>query len=486
MFLHLVFLVALLNFGQSQNQCVREIRLLKNDLQVELRDVVTDAITDSSVSREDVQELVEDKATKEDVQALNHSVAAGNQLTMDTLAANQNATIEGLDQLVRDKATKEDFQSLKSGNQLMMDTLLASVANQNITRDELVGLLSDKATNICQAVNSLNFSVATGNEHIMKTLWQIKESQDGIINATTLNSGFEADQCVTRDEVRDVIRTEVESVVRTEVQSIVQREVQSIVRAEMQSLTRLVAEIQNNTDRLLQQTLTYTCNGTPGWRRVTFIDMTDTSYNCPPGLNLTSYSKRTCGRAHSHYRGCSSTTFSVGGSEYSRVCGRIRGYQVGSSLAFRGYNTNPQSLNNLYVDGVSLTHGPDDGRQHIWTFAAGLTEAKIPALETPQVCPCDDRSTSAPPPFVGEDYFCESGLNRAWTRSFHGVFFPDDPLWDGEGCTSNSTCCQFNNPPWFTNNLPNSTTDDIELRLCLVNQITYSDVLLELIELYIQ
>ena len=42
----------------------------------------------------------------------------------------------------------------------------------------------------------------------------------------------------------------------------------------------------------------YTCNGTPGWRRVAFINMTDTSYNCPTGLNLTSYSKRTCGRSH--------------------------------------------------------------------------------------------------------------------------------------------------------------------------------------------
>ena len=39
----------------------------------------------------------------------------------------------------------------------------------------------------------------------------------------------------------------------------------------------------------------YTCNGTPGWRRVAFVNVTDTSYNCPTGLNLTSYSKRTCG-----------------------------------------------------------------------------------------------------------------------------------------------------------------------------------------------
>ena len=317
---------------------------------------------------------------------------------------------------------------------------------------------------------------------------QFGESQNGARNPTTLNNSslslILGDQCVTRDEVRDVIRSEVESVVRTEVQSIVQTVVQTIVRAEMQSLTRLVAEIQNYTDQLLQQTQTYTCNGTPGWKRVVFIDMTDTSYDCPPGLRLTSYSKRTCGRAHTISRDCSSTIFNIGGSEYSRVCGRIRGYQLGSPLSFLGYNTYSQSLNNQYVDGVSLTHGPDGGRQHIWTFAAGLTEENYSYQR--HLCPCD-RSTLDSPPFVGHDYFCESGTNRLWTvNAFHGEFFPDDPLWDGEGCSSSSTCCQFNNPPWFTKNLPTSTTDDIELRLCLYNDSPNSDVPLQIIELYIQ
>ena len=40
------------------------------------------------------------------------------------------------------------------------------------------------------------------------------------------------------------------------------------------------------------------------------------------------------------------------------------------------------------------------------------------------------------------------------------------PLWDGAGCGPNSTCCAFNNPPWFHRELPESTTDDIEMRLC--------------------
>ena len=63
------------------------------------------------------------------------------------------------------------------------------------------------------------------------------------------------------------------------------------------------------------------CGG-PGWRKVAFIDMTDTSQNCPQGLTLTGYSKRSCGRTHTNSLACSSVSFPVGGGQYSRVCGR--------------------------------------------------------------------------------------------------------------------------------------------------------------------
>ena len=200
------------------------------------------------------------------------------------------------------------------------------------------------------SLNTLNVSVVDGNRHIIETLAKIVDSQDEIKNATTLNNITQAEQCVTTDEVRDIIRADVASVVQTEVQATIRREVaaivhtevQSVVQAEIRLLTRqIISEIQTNTAQLLLAlTLStqefYNCNGKPGWRRVVFINMTDTSYNCPPGLNLTSYSKRTCGRAHSVGQDCSSTTFSVRGFEYSQVCGRIRGYQVGATLAFLG------------------------------------------------------------------------------------------------------------------------------------------------------
>ena len=161
------------------------------------------------------------------------------------------------------------------------------------------------------------------------------------------------------------------------------------------------------------------------------------------------------------------------------MCGRIRGYQFGSTSAF--FN---QGINSYYTDGVSLTHGGVGGRQHIWTFAAGASE--VTTRFPNQGCPCDTAPSSIVPAFVGNDYFCESGLHSEWSNSYFGMLFPDDVLWDGQNCTSTSTCCQFNNPPWFTKNLTSATTDDIELRICTSGTPAGDDVPIELIELYVQ
>ena len=223
---------------------------------------------------------------------------------------------------------------------------------------------------------------------------------------------------------------------------------------------------------------THSCNGTPGWRRVAFFNMTDPGYSCPNGLNLTSYSKRTCRRSHTGI-GCSSTTFSVGGLPYSQMCGRIRGYQFGATSAFYCYS---EGIDSYYVDGISLTHGGAGRRQHIWTFAAGVTE--VSSSYPTSDCPCDTGNYNRVPAFVGNNYFCESGFHSSW--SFQFVLFPNDVLWDGQNCTSTSTCCQLNNPPWFTKHLPNATTDDIDLRICTSSGPGYGCVPIEFIELYVQ
>ena len=80
-----------------------------------------------------------------------------------------------------------------------------------------------------------------------------------------------------------------------------------------------IHQLVNETVYDIAASYLHTCNGTPGWKRIAFINMADTSYSCPTGLSLTSYSKRTCGRSHLGGVGCSSTTFDVGGLPYSQV-----------------------------------------------------------------------------------------------------------------------------------------------------------------------
>ena len=323
---------------------------------------------------------------------------------------------------------------------------------------------------------------------------------------TTLNNSslslILGDQCVTRDEVRDVIRAEVESVVQSQVQSLVDyvAEVQHNITTLLLNAINLGSEnnpaasctnipqsrpsgaywIQGTNGPASQQycDMTRTCCGrTGGWMRVANLDMKDTIQQCPSGFRLLTSPRRSCGRPGP--AGCVSTTFPVHGVEYSIVCGKIIGYQVGSPDAFYQYHRHRQTtIDETYVDGVSLTHG-SSARKHIWTFAAAYDETRSDTT----VCPCtrpDLTYTGAVPPFIGQDYFCETGSR------YNARFYSKDPLWDGQGCGAQSTCCSFNNPPWFCKELSQPTRNDIELRLCGNEGTSNEDTPLEVVEIYIQ
>ncbi len=86
-------------------------------------------------------------------------------------------------------------------------------------------------------------------------------------------------------------------------------------------------------------------------------------------------------------------------------------------------------------------------------------------------------------PFVGNDYFCESGATN--TLSFD-TFYHDDPLWDGKQCGSQEReCCLANGIPWFHKTLT-STTDYLELRVCGNEPNTNEDVPISLYELFVK
>ena len=232
--------------------------------------------------------------------------------------------------------------------------------------------------------------------------------------------------------------------------------------------------------------MTRTCGGvTGGWMQVASIDMTNSSQQCPTGLKtITKSSKRLCGINTSGV-GCSSAIFQTHGIEYTHVCGKVIGYQDGSPDAFGHSQRRDNTIDGNYVDGVSITHGHGP-RKHIWTFVTAHSEA-TGALYPTVICPCtDDRITPSQllpiPSFIGNDYFCDTGSD---TYAKY-IFYPNDPLWDGQGCGPHNTCCAFNNPPLFSKVLSSTASDDIELRICSDENHTNEDIPLEIIELFVQ
>ena len=225
------------------------------------------------------------------------------------------------------------------------------------------------------------------------------------------------------------------------------------------------------------------CSTEGGWTRLAYLDMTDTTVDCPPGFMLDETAGiRSCGRPDGG-GGCQSIKFPSNGISYSEVCGRVVGYQYGSTNAVDTFFNTPEDHNDInsnYVDGVSITQGFP--RKHVWTLMGGYLE-NFPATYN---CPCNTPpgDTQDVQSFIGNDYFCESGNpNSDWTP----VLYSDDPLWDGEGCgTQEGDCCAAAGLPWFHKTFNYTTTNYLEIRVCGDQSISNEDIPFSFYELYVK
>ena len=203
------------------------------------------------------------------------------------------------------------------------------------------------------------------------------------------------------------------------------------------------------------------------WHLVAHVNMSDPMQQCPTTWREYSAPARACGRPEGG-RGCASHTFSVDGIEYSKVCGRIIAYQYANPDAFHS-----RSIDDFYIDGISMTHGMP--RNHIWSFASSLYRRS-------SGCPCSSSSAFLPA-FVGDHYFCESGNTR--DQDLNDYIFTEDLLWDGEECINQESCC-MSSIPWFSIDLPSSTANDIEVRICADEGTSNEDTPIKLLDIYIQ
>ena len=216
------------------------------------------------------------------------------------------------------------------------------------------------------------------------------------------------------------------------------------------------------------------CNSTGGWTRLAYLDMSDSTVDCPTGFRLyTRNGIRACGR-HAGGASCTSVKFPSNGISYSQVCGRVVGYQYGSPDGLRNYGLN--DINSYYLDGVSITQSYP--RKHVWSLLCEFSDS-----ESSDNCQCNNNAQSLHP-FIGHHYFCESGNpSTGWIKQL----YKNDPLWDGEGCSSvEQACCTASGLPWFHRSLDTST-DYLELRVCGDDDSsTNEDVPVSFYELYVK
>ena len=262
--------------------------------------------------------------------------------------------------------------------------------------------------------------------------------------------GYPGDTVLSEDEFRKVTKT-----------------VQLNISSQLNDLNTFMKDIKST----FTKCGIYSLN----WRRVTYIDTTQGAA-CPAGLRQVTNSalnKTACGKTVD--KGCSSLTFPSGGS-YTHVCGRAQGYQSYSTDAFRAFHGN--TINDAYVDGLSITRGSP--RKHIWSYTSGYGE-RLYGVGYIHQCPCagPGYNSQYKAPFVGDDYYCESGFginveNRiGW----------EDPLWDGEGCTlPGNTCCQRSG--WFHKEVP-LTSDNIEVRWCCDESRANEDFYTNIVEIWV-
>ena len=125
--------------------------------------------------------------------------------------------------------------------------------------------------------------------------------------------------------------------------------------------------------------------------------------------------------------GCSNIIFPVMNISYSHICGTVQAFWFGFPDGFAGSDRSSTTINDNYVDGISLTYGTSN-KTHIWTFIADVVLS-------------NQNSPGQVPGYVGDYYSWLSYVSL---------------------CTSNASSCYS---PFFRL-LQQPVTEDIELRLC--------------------
>ena len=144
--------------------------------------------------------------------------------------------------------------------------------------------------------------------------------------------------------------------------------------------------------------------------------------------------------------GCSHIIFPLMNVTYSHICGTVESSYFGHPDGFTGSSRSPStSINDNYVDGISLTYGDTPNRNHIRTFVAD---------EGASNC------SRAKPQYVKNNYSCLKWVDL---------------------CQSSANACTFT----FFRQLQQPFTEIIEMRLCRDQHRSSEGIYVENVKIYV-
>lgn len=203
-------------------------------------------------------------------------------------------------------------------------------------------------------------------------------------------------------------------------------------------------------------------HGEKGWARMGFLNMSDPSHFCPEGFKEVDTPTRSCKRVVTKTP-CSSMTFANPGKlQYSRVCGSVGAKQHNNPDGF----IREGEMAGWEYDGISI-HLRQSNIYLVVLGAPGETyknwfTCPCKALDDPMQSSLLTFGTDLPP-----SKFCPSGTNQG-------------------SCPAKINCCAGGGLPPFCVTLPEVTTDDLELRVCLDQDEDEEDISVHQVELLVQ
>ena len=225
--------------------------------------------------------------------------------------------------------------------------------------------------------------------------------------------------------------------------------------------------------------------GEKGWERFYYMDLVNNqTQDCPTSFIKSNLSEKHFCRKELVKGECTKANFPLQERQYHEVCGKISGYQYGLPTAFKPFDIENSMF---YHDGIHFTYGKEEW--HLWSYVVGAyrnyDENRLTKVNLRDLCPdVSPRYNWTIPYYIGNNYYCDSGLYKYNGIRDSTTFHNENRLWEGKDCKYPNFSCKRSGQPWFYTKLPKYMEDYIEIHSCFNNN--KADVRFDNLEIYLR